>query len=402
MRAVAVSLLVTLLSLDVLAQDPPSDRGAVINGNTSFAIDLYRRQSSEPGNIFFSPSSISTAMAMAGLGARAETAAEIGKTMRWPFGGQRLAEAWSGVLDDVNRGAGTNELLTANAMWAARDAKFLESYEATLQKEFRGKLERLDFAGATEQSRARINDWVSETTRQKIRDLIAAGMITPRTKLVLTNAIYMNAKWASEFPKDATVQKGLFRAPGGNIRAPMMRTLDTFAFYKGEGVRVLELPYRGNGLSMIVILPEVKDGLPKLEQSLTGRQLAAWEQQLQRKRVDVILPRFSTEMTLDLARTLTTMGIRLAFDADRADFSGMTGGRDLFISKVVHKARVDVTETGTEAAAATAVIMMPTSARPGVAPPPPPERFHADHPFFFYIRRNGSNSVLFVGRVVKP
>lgn len=401
MRAVALPLLVTLLSLDAVAQDPPSDRAAVINGNTSFAIDLYRRQASRRGNIFFSPSSISTAMAMAGIGARAETAAEIEKTMRWPFGGKRLAEAWSSVLDDVNRGAGTNELLTANAMWAARNVTFLEAYETTVQKEFRGKLERLDFAGATEQSRARINGWVSETTRQKIRDLIAAGMITAETKLVLTNAIYMNAKWASEFPKDATQEKGLFHTPNGEIRTPMMRMLGTFAFYKGDGVRVLELPYRGEGLSMIVVLPDARDGLSAVEQALTGKQLAAWEQSLQPTRVDVTFPRFSTEMTLDLGKTLAEMGIRRAFEADRADFSGMTGGRDLFISKVVHKARVDVTEAGTEAAAATAVMMRVTSARPGVAPPPP-ERFHADHPFFFYIRRNGSNSVLFAGRVEKP
>jgi serpin B len=399
MRLTAITLLVTLSALDAGAA-PAEDRAAVINGNTTFAINLYRRQSAVRGNVFFSPYSISTAIAMAHFGARGETAAEIEKTMRSPFGGTRLAEAWSAVLDDVNKGARRNELLTANAMWAARDAKFLDAYVSGVQREFRGKLERLDFEGDPEQSRRRINAWVSETTREKIQELIAAGMIDGGTKLVLTNAIYMNAKWESPFPTARTKAKGLFHAPGGDIRTPMMNLSETFNFLRADGVRVLELPYEGNGLSMVIILPDAKDGLTALEKELTAGQIAGWEQRLSRRLVDVTLPRFSIEMKLDLGDTLAAMGMPQAFDPARADFSGMTGARDLFLSKVVHKARVDVTEEGTEAAAATAIIPRATAAPGGSSPIP--EQFVADHPFYFYIRRTGSNSVLFVGRVERP
>ena len=180
----------------------------------------------------------------------------------------------------------------------------------------------------------------------------------------------------------------------------MMSTLRTFAYFHGDGVRVLSLPYQGEDLTMIVILPDAREGLNAMEKALTTKQLRSWQEKLASKRVNVLFPRFTAESSLDLGESLQALGIRTAFNPDRADFSGMTGGRDLCISKVVHKARVEVNEEGTEAAAATAVTMMPTSARP--RPMEEPEQFIADHPFFYAIRHNPTGSYLFMGRFVKP
>jgi len=381
---------------------PPAsaERSALIRGNTEFAVDLYRRQSGQQnGNIFFSPYSISTAMAMVDLGARGTTASEIEKAMQFPFSGKRLARAWTAVLDDVNKHKAGFDLLTANALWAARGIEFRSSYLATARGEFGAKIETLDYVHAAEAARTRINKWVSEATKEKIRELIGQGMLGGDTLLVLTNAIYMKAKWADPFPKAATDQKGTFHAPGGDVTAPMMRRTGTFRFFRGEGVRVLELPYMGKELSMLVVLPEANTGLAAIEKDLTPEKIEAWQAKLAPANVSVTFPRFTSELALDLGDTLQAMGVRRAFGSGgRPDFSGMSEKEKIAISRVLHKARVDVDEEGTEAAAATAVIAVRSTA----IRQPPPELFVADHPFLFLIRRNGSNSVLFLGRLMKP
>lgn len=390
-----------LLATRSLVMKPaPPDRSALIHGNAAFAVDLYRREASQPNtNVFFSPYSISTAMAMVDAGAGGTTATEIEKAMRFPFTGKRLAEAWATVLNDVNHHKEGFDLLTANALWAARGVEFRSSYLATARKEFGARIETLDFAHASEAARERINKWVSDTTKEKIRDLIAQGMLPADTLLVLTNAIYMKAKWADPFPKARTDTKGKFHAPGGDVTAPMMQNTETFPFYKGEGVRVLELPYAGEELSMLVVLPETNGGLAAIEKDLTPEKIEAWQSKLVPSKVNVTFPRFTSEMTLDLGATLQAMGVRRAFEVGgAADFSGMSEKEKLKISRVIHKARVDVDEEGTEAAAATAVIAVRATA----IRQPPPELFVADHPFLFLIKRNGTNSILFLGRLMKP
>jgi serpin B len=397
---IAATLVIAALTTKAAAATS-GDRSAVIRGNTAFAVDLYRRQATQQnGNIFFSPYSISTAMAMVDAGARGATAAEIEKTMRLPFSGKRLTKAWTAVLDDVNQHKGGFDLVTANALWAARGIQFRPSYLATARDEFGARIETLDFAHATEAARARINAWVSDATKEKIRELIAQGVLAPATQLVLTNAIYMKAKWEEPFPKEATDKNGRFHAAGGDTKASMMSQTATFPFFHGGGLRVLELPYAGGEMSMIVVLPDAKNGLRAIEKQLTPEKLAEWEKKLAPAKVAVEFPRFNSEMSLDLGDMLQLMGIRLAFDPNgAADFSGMTEKGNLAISRVVHKARVDLTEEGTEAAAATAVTMMPTAA---AYPRSVPELFVADHPFLFLVRRNGSDSVLFIGRLAKP
>ena len=374
------------------AAAPPPDRDALVRGNTAFALDLYRRQPA--GNVFFSPYSISTAMAMVDAGARGATAEEIERAMHLPFGGARLAQAWTSLLD-----GGSPQLITANAMWPARDIELRADYVAMGKNSFGANIEKLDFEHAAEEARKRINAWVGEATRGKIRDLVVPGSVD-RARLVLTNAIYMKAAWLEPFEKYRTNPKGRFHAAGGDVTVPLMAQVSYFRYFHGDGVKVIALPYDRDELSMLVVLPDATDGLAAVEKTLTPETLARWDAKLEMRRVSLVLPRFSSEIGLEVGPLLQAMGIRLAFDRHgAADFSGISEKEPLAISRVIHKARIDVTEEGTEAAAATmgGVLAgaMPTQE-------PPPEIFHADHPFFFVIRRNASKSILFIGRVARP
>jgi serpin B len=392
-----LAVALTLLAMTAAAA-PPADRDALVRGNTAFALDLYRRQPA--GNIFFSPYSISTAMAMVDAGARGATAKEIESAMHLPFGSARLAQGWTALLDDVNRHGGGYELVTANAMWPARDIELRADYVAMAKKDFGAAIEQLDFARAAEGARARINAWASEATRQRIQNLLTPGSINGDIRLVLTNAVYMKATWTAQFQKDRTNESGVFHAPGGDMKVPLMYQVSYFRYGHVDGVKVIELPYEGGELSMLIVLPDAPQGLAAEEATLTPQSLARWEEKLEMRRVSLGLPRFSSEIGLELAPVLRAMGIRLAFDTHgAADFSGIAAKENICISAVVHKARVDVTEKGTEAAAATSVLMRAGSSG---RQEPPPEIFHADHPFFFVIRRTASKSILFIGRLAKP
>jgi serine protease inhibitor len=375
---------------------PATDSASLIRGNTAFAIDLYRLQASGKDNIFFSPYSISTAMAMVAAGARGTTASEIEKAMRFPFGGAKLTRSWSEVQQDVNKKRADVTLLTANALWAAKDVEFKSDYLSQSRKDFAAKLETLDFA-KSEAARKRINDWVSDTTQKKIPQLIGSGMLNASTRLVLTNAIYMKAPWLNEFPKARTNDNGVFHAAAGDQKAALMRNLNDFRYAHIDGVRVIELPYKGSELSMLVVLPDANDALGTVEKTFSVQKLAEWDKALASAKVDVTFPRFTSDISLDLNGPLTTMGMRQAFSA-HADFSGIAKEK-LMISDVIHRARIDVAEEGTEAAAATAVIMTRATA---VQPRPKPEIFNADHPFLYLIRRTDTKSVLFIGRLVQP
>jgi len=371
----------------------------VIRGNYEFALDLYGRLArAGTGNLFLSPHSISTAMAMADVGARGDTANEIEAALEFPFGGASLAKAFRDVLDDVNRNESGYDLVTANALWAAAGVEFLPEYLALVREQFGATIETLDFAHAGEASRARINDWVAATTRQKIRDLIGQGMLTADTLLVLTNAIYMKAAWKQQFSSGSTDPSGRFHGPAGESTVPMMKQTAVFPLFRGEGVAVLELPYAADELSMLIVLPDAVDGLSKVENEFTAAKLDDWRERTKPRRVVLSLPRFAIESSLLLSDVLRAMGVRLAFDmTGSADFSGMAAASEkLAISEVIHKARVDVTEEGTEAAAATGMVM-----RAGAMfRESPAEVFQADHPFLFVIRCRGS--LLFVGRLVQP
>ncbi len=355
------------------------------------AVDLYKQVAGNEGNLFLSPYSISTALAMTYGGARGETAAQMNDTLH--LGGQGATHpAFSHLRKKLNgvQEKGDVQLSVANSLWPQVDHAFLADYLG-MTKEFYGvDIEPVDFKRDTEAARLRINNWVEAKTADKIQDLLEEGAVTTLTRLVLANAIYFKGNWASQFKKEATRDAPFTLESGDTVTVPMMSRTDDFNFAYAKTFQALELPYEGGDLSMIVLLPAETDGLPALEQALTPELVAGLE--FNEQEVMVQLPKFKFEWKMELSKTLSAMGMPLAF-SNQADFSGMDGSKELSIGIVVHQAFVEVNEEGTEAAAATGVGMRVTSM---------PPMFQANRPFLFLIRENATGAILFIGRVVDP
>ncbi|MCK9299636.1 MAG: serpin family protein [Methanoculleus sp.] len=386
----------------------PSAEGAgnVSAGNNRFAADLYRHLASDPGsagkNIFFSPYSISSALAITYEGARGTTADEIGSVLHLPQNETLRRAGFAGLDAVLNSGDENYTLRTANALWAEETYPFLPEYVDTAARWYRANVTNLDFINDPEGSRATINRWVEEKTEDKIRDLLPAGSVDPMTRLVITNAIYFKGTWVKQFDPAETTEEEFRVAPGETVRVPMMHRTDEDAIYgyaETESLQVLRMPYAhadGTELSMLVLLPR-EDNLTAAEEALDAETLVDLRNSLTDQRVRVVFPKFTLETTYSLPQVLAAMGMPTAFSGG-ADFSGMDGTDMLFVSEVVHKAFVDVSEEGTEAAAATGVVMNLASA-------PMEDRtpvFRADHPFVFLIVEEDSGTVLFAGRVVNP
>ena len=383
---------------------PATERPPVVDSNTSFAVDLYGKLAArEKGNLFLSPYSISTALAMTWGGARGSTAKQMAATLH--FGND--ADAVHRGFSLLQKGLASDpkspfELAVANRLFAQTGKKFAEPFLALTRDRYGAPVEQLDFFKSHEPARQHINLWVEKQTRDRIKDLLAPGVVNEKTRLVLVNAIYFKGSWAKAFEKKATALAP-FTLGRSKFDVPMMSGEITAGYAEREGFQVLELPYKsgtGARLSMLVLLPTQADGLAQLESKLSAKLLGELPRGLARQVVQVFLPRFKLESSFSLGDNLQALGMVSAFDCREdttADFSGMDGERDLCISAVVHKAFVDVNEEGTEAAAATAVIMAQTDS---VEPPKPV--FRADHPFVFAIVDTASGSVLFLGRVVDP
>jgi len=386
------------------AETPPSatatsDRAAVVEGNNAFAIDLYNQLRTQSGNLFFSPDSISTAMAMTYAGARSDTATEMAKTLHFTLPPQRFHPAMGSLLGDLNAPHDGYKLRMANVLWAQQGYTFLDDYLKLTKSDYGAGFKQVDFKDAPETARLTINQWVEQQTDDKIKDLLQPGVLSSRTKLVLTNAIYFKGDWQTQFDKAQTRDDNFHLSATQNENAPMMHREGGFNYFDGGTFQILEIPYKSAELSMIVLLPNEVGGMFALEQSLTAPNTRQWLGQLRPvPKVILTLPKFKMTRQFELQDTLGSMGMTLAFDA-HADFSGMTGNRDFFISAVIHKAYIDVNEEGTEAAAATAVVMRSMMAR--MQQPAPPV-FRADHPFIFLIRDNRSGGILFMGRVADP
>lgn len=378
-----------------LAGPTAGDQEIVVGGNTSFALDLYARLRTQDGNLFLSPYSISTALAMTYAGALGETERQMADVLHFSLEQTRLHPALAALESSLKAaGDGTGcTLHVANALWGQQGYGLLDEFLALNKEHYGAGFRAVDFANATEQARQTINAWVADQTQRMIRELLREGDLNPADVLVLTDAIYFKGNWASRFDRQHT-QDAPFRIDGSqSVVVPMMQQLAPFAFATTDELDLLELPYAGERLSMVLLLPKQVDGLAAVEQSLSTENLHKWLGRLRRAPVRVSLPRFKLDFRTDLAKTLEAMGMRDAFSAGKADFSGMTGRRELFIAMVIHQARVDVNEEGTEAAAATAVKMKKGG---------PISAFVADHPFLFLIRDRQTGSILFVGRVVNP
>jgi serine protease inhibitor len=373
----------------------------LVSGNNQFAIDLYGQARARPGNLFFSPYSISSALAMTYAGAKGETAVEMAKTLRFPVEGETLHFGFAQLDTQINGGNEKRpfELSVANALWGQKGLSYRPEFLKLTERCYRAGMHPVDFAGDPEAARTLINSWVEERTHDKIKDLLGSSDVSRDTDLILTNAIYFKGAWTVPFNKFATKDED-FLSESKPVPVPMMHVTGQFGYLEDTtgGLQALSLPYAGKTLSMVVLLPRKADGLAGLESSLTSKKLDGWLTQLANQRVDVALPRFKLEYGMSLSQILASMGMPKAFTTG-ADFSGMTTDRRLYISAVIHKAFADVNEEGTEAAAATGVVMTRAMA---VAPPKPPVVFRADHPFLFLIRDEATGSILFMGRVTKP
>ena len=379
-----------------------ADLTTLVSGNSAFAFGLYQALRDEDGNLFYSPYSISLALAMTYAGARGETAQQMADTLHFTLSQDRLHPAFNSLdLELGQRGQGAKgrdeggfRLNIVNAIWGQKDYHFLATFLDVLAENYGAGLRVLDFTSEPEKSRIVINDWVSEETEGRIKDLLPQGSIDPLTMLVLTNAIYFNAAWQYPFEENATTD-GLFHLlQGGEVTVPMMKQEEFLSYAESEGYQAVELPYDGRELSMIILLPQAGN-FEAFEKSLDAQQVDAIIKNLKPSQITLTMPRFEFASSFSLREALAAMGMPDAFSGN-ADFSGMTGNRDLFISDVVHKAFVSVDEAGTEAAAATAVIMR-TTALPEVT-----VEMIIDRPFIFLIRDIKTDAISFVGRVVNP
>ncbi|MGO9323777.1 MAG: serpin family protein [Terracidiphilus sp.] len=380
---------------------PPADQAEAVNGSNAFAVDLYAQLSKQPGNLFFSPESISTAFGMAYAGASGETATEMQHVLHFTLPPDRLHPAMGALLAAMNSQHKGYELHVADALWAQQDASFEQSYLKLVQSDYGAGFHRVNFTISPESVRSTINAWVEKQTNDKIKDLIGQGALNTTTRLVLTNAIYFKGDWQDPFDAEATQKEEFHLSATQWAMAPMMHRTGGYSYYDGGTFQALELPYAGNEISMVVLLPKETDGLPALEKSFASGVAGEWIQKLEPvDKVILTLPRFTMTQQFELSSTLSAMGMAQAFSG-AADFSGMTGKPDFSISAAIHKAYIDVNEKGTEAAAATAIVMYATAMR-REAPEPPPVVFRADHPFLFILLDTRSGSMLFLGRIADP
>ncbi len=405
MKSLAYLLLGMLTGPSAFAAHPPhstaADQAAAVKGSNAFAVNLYGQLRHQPGNLFFSPESISTAFAMAYAGARGQTETEMASVFHFTLPQNRLQPAMGALLAGMNAPHNGYTLRVADALWAQQDENFLPDYLSLVQTNYGAAFHPVNFKTSAESARGEINQWVERQTNNKIRNLIAPGTLTPATRLVLTNAIYFKGDWRNQFEKSATKDEDFHLSATHSIKTPMMHRTGSYPYYNGGTFQALELPYAGDDLSMVVLLPKEKTGLPALEQSFTAASLTQWLQGLKpAAKVILTLPRFTMTRQFELSHVLARMGMPQAFTR-AANFSGMNGKGGITISAAIHKAFIDVNEQGTEAAAATATVFQATAMRRPM-PEPPPIVFRADHPFLFLIRDTKTGSILFMGRVSDP
>ncbi len=381
--------------------------------NSSFGFDLFRALATGDANAFLSPHSVATALGMARAGAAGETAAQMDRVLRGPgIGGAAGAEADVAALlkalgqvrmiterkPDGSRGeVPSYQLSTANGVFSQKGWAFVDRFRQVVRDSFHAELAEVDF-GTPEVARETINKWVEAKTKDKIKDLVPKGLPRPNTRMVLANAIHFKASWQDPFRPESTVD-GPFTTPSGTVvTVKRMRRGGHLRYAETDVAQLVELPYQGRDTAMVVIVPKAVDGVGALVAGLSNETYGKAIADLARRRVDLELPKFSFTSTYELSDTLRGLGMPLAFDAEKADFSGITTAERIWIGAVLHKAFVAVDEEGTEAAAATAVLMEAKS----MPRPEEPVKVVVDRPFLVVIRHVETGEILFLGRITDP
>jgi serpin B len=390
------------LSRDLAPQVAPADAGALVAANTAFAAALFQAVRT-PGNVMISPYGVSLALAMTWAGAAGDTASAMAQALRFELPPDRLHPAFDALdLALAARGQGAQgkdgqpfRLAIANAAWGQEGFDFVPAYLDTLAVDYGAGISLVDFAGAPESARAIINDWVAARTEDRVKDLLGPGSISPLTRLVLTNAVYFNARWMRTFQETATQDAPFMLADGSTVSVPTMHAAEIAGGYAETADWIAaELPYDGGETSMVVVLPRI-GSLDTFEAGLDGAALQDIAARLGPSSLKVSMPRFGFESRADLKQALTALGMGVAFSG-QADFTGICAGGGLAISDVLHQTFVAVDEDGTEAAAATAVVVGATAA------PAESVEVKIDRPFLFFIRDVQTGTVLFLGHVTDP
>jgi serpin B len=403
--------------------------------SNAFATDLYLGlAASTTGNLFFSPIGIETALAMIYAGAAGNTAVQMAKALRFTLPPEKLNAAYAKLLRALNSepsrppsglhaalarllrtvnspplstgaidASGTPikayELAIVNALWGQKGYGFKPRFMKLLLHSYGAAINEVDFRTNSEQARQSINDWAARQTRDRIKDLVPEGALDVLTRLVVTNAVYFKSTWADKFPKYATRDAPFKPSADRSVRVPTMQLTHTFRYAENDGLQMLEMPYSGRALTMVILLPRRPDALGGVEKNLTAENLAKWATAAAALTVAVSVPGFKISREVMLSKELGRLGMMDAFDLDKANFSGMASAEKLPISEVIHKAFIAVDEDGTEAAAATTLdVTLGASERekPNVVV------FNADHPFIFLIRHNSTGEILFIGRLMNP
>lgn len=365
--------------------------------NNEFMIKVYNDLITDPKNvnIFFSPYSISSALAMTFAGSSGDTEVQMAKALEFSCNKDVFHNEFSSLTNQINtvEKKGNVELSIANSLWMQEGFKFLDKFIEIGKDKYNAEIRVLNFA-ESEKSRQIINKWVENKTNDKIKDLIPKGIIDALTRLILTNAVYFKGEWKNQFKKNNNQKSKFYTEKGEKSNVVMMHKKASYGYMENEKFQFLEMPYKGNDVSMFVLLPKEKNGLKDIEISM--ELINSSIDGLQNQDVRVFFPKFKQNLSYELRKLMSRLGMVDAF-TKKADFSKMTGTKELYISAIIHKTFIDINETGTEAAAATAVVMRMKSAMPVECP-----EFRADHPFFYFIRENSSGAILFAGKLSDP
>ncbi len=383
----------------------------LIASNTAFALQLYTQlKEQESGNLFFSPYSLSVALALTYAGARHNTARQMAQVLHFsPNHLNNIHTSFAKLQQQMSQVQQNNEIHIANALWGEKTYPFLNSFRELAVKNYQAQLNQTDFKNTYRTAHRQINAWVKKETQQKITQLIKPGIIDRLTRLVLVNAIYFKGQWVNPFDPNKTKPVSFWTTPHDPVMVPMMTQKNQFGYSENQHVQLLELPYVSNPpdeeslefsfapyhLTMVILLPRTNDGLTQLENTLTKANLDQWLAQIRWQKVNVSLPKFKINIGFELSKTLATMGMSEAFTT-KANFSGINGTKALQLKSVVHQAFVDINEEGTEAAASSGIV----ATTRGIQSATPV--FLANHPFLFLIRHQASGSILFLGRLMKP
>jgi serpin B len=379
------------------AQDQTGQLAA--QSGSSLGIGLYHSIAARPGNVVFSPYSVSEIVALLSTGAAGQTRDELLRALHWDRPPDQLPAAFASqdrILGHAAQGDVT--LLVANGLWYQRNEPPVDSFLQIAKDDFGSEIRGADFVAGSSAAELEINNWVEQKTLGKITGLLPKGKLDKSTRMALVNAVYFKGKWEHPFDARGTLPRPFFILPGTSVSVTQMAVRGNFRAASDSACDFIELPYQGGELSMVILLPKERDGLPALEGSLDSVNLTVRLAALDftsERHVHVTLPRFKMTYAVELTEALRNSGIAAAFDSSEADFSAINGRRNLFVSTVLHKAFIDVNEVGTEAAAATFGGMVALAI-------PVSDEFRVDHPFLFLIRDNLTGSLLFLGRVEDP